>query len=192
MYSPSEDSYFFKEFLESYLNKMQQDTNFNILDMGSGSGILAETCSKFVSKKKITCVDIQEGCVDLLRKKGFNAIHSDLFEGIPKGTRYDIILFNAPYLPEDKLEDNQSSIETTGGKRGDEISLKFLKQAPDYLNKDGKILLLISSLTFQNQINCFNPIIVATKKIWFEELKILEISNVSKSSINECNKTCNF
>ena len=85
-----------------------------------------------------------------------------------------MITFNAPYLPEAKHEPKCSKLITTGGKKGDEISLKFLKQAKEHLNENGRILLLISSLTPLEKINKFEPKILAKKKLFFEELKILE------------------
>jgi len=176
MYLPSEDSFFFKEFIENYLKGKNFKEDFKILEVGSGSGILAETCVKFIPQKNILCIDKQHSCVKFLKRKGFTTIHSDLFKEVPQDIKYDLILFNAPYLPEDKLEDKKSQIETTGGKRGDEISLRFLRQAKKYLKKRGKIFLLISSLTPLKKIDKFNPRIVARKKIWFEELKILKIS----------------
>jgi methylase of polypeptide subunit release factors len=86
-----------------------------------------------------------------------------------------LITFNAPYLPEDKKEPKNSRTATTGGKKGDEISLKFLNQSQRYLNPNGKIFLLISSLTPMTKIKRFKPKIVATKKLFMEELRILEI-----------------
>jgi methylase of polypeptide subunit release factors len=100
-----------------------------------------------------------------LRKKGFAAIHSNLFKEVPKERKYNLILFNAPYLPSDKAEEKQSQLETTGGKRGDEISLKFLRQSKKFLKHHGKILLLVSSLTPLERINEYHPKIVARKKI---------------------------
>lgn len=144
--------------------------------MGSGSGILAETCSEFISKKDIVCVDIQYDRVKDLRAKGFPSIKSNLFREVPRDNNYDLILFNAPYLPEDKREDKQSRIETTGGKRGDEISLRFLRSARNFLKPCGKILLLISSLTPMERIEKFNPKIVSRKKLFMEELLILEFT----------------
>lgn len=144
--------------------------------MGSGSGILAETCSEFISKKNIICVDIQYDCVKSLREKGFPSIKSNLFREVPRDNSYDLILFNAPYLPEDEREDKQSRIETTGGKRGDEISLRFLRSAKKFLKTNGKIFLLISSLTPMERIEKFNPKIVLREKIFMEELLILEFT----------------
>jgi HemK-related putative methylase len=180
MYEPSEDSFFFQNYLRSYLASLDLLEGFSVLDMGSGSGILAETCVGFIQKKDIICVDLQYDCVKSLRKKGFATIHSNLFREVPRERKYDLILFNAPYLPQDRAEEKQSQIETTGGKRGDEVSLKFLRQSKKFLKQNGKILLLVSSLTPMDKLEKFNPRIVARKKIWFEELLILEISSLYK------------
>jgi methylase of polypeptide subunit release factors len=47
-------------------------------------------------------------------------------------------------------EDKESALATTGGKQGDELILKFLKQAQKHLTKKGIILLVLSSLTPQS------------------------------------------
>jgi release factor glutamine methyltransferase len=142
--------------------------------MGTGSGILSETASKFLDKKNILAADINPKAVKLLKQKNLNAKKSNLFEKIK--SKFDLITFNAPYLPRDPREPKDSQVATTGGKRGDEISLKFLKQAKEHLNKNGKILLLISSLTPMDKIKKFKPKTVAKKKIFMEELLILEFS----------------
>ena len=143
--------------------------------MGTGSTILAETAKKR-GIQDITTIDINANAIKLSKEKGFKAIKSNLFEKIPKTKKYDLICFNAPYLPKDKNEPKDSQIATTGGKKGDEISLKFIKQAKQHLNPNGKIYLLISSLTPINKIKKYNPKIVKRKKIFFEELLILEIN----------------
>ena len=182
IYQPAEDSYFFSEFLEEYLFKSisphsaiwstPKGAKIRYLDMGTGSTILSYTMSKFLDKKNILATDINPNAVKLAKKKGFNAIRTNLFEKI-KG-KFDLITFNAPYLPEDSQEPKSSRLATTGGKRGDEISVKFLKQAKKHLNKNGKVFLLISSLTPMDKINRFKHKIVARKKIFMEELLILE------------------
>lgn len=169
IYQPAEDSHFFSDFLKKYLTKNKINS---YLDMGSGSGVLAQTASEFLGKENILTTDINPKSIKLLKQKNFKTIKSNLFEKI-KG-KFDLITFNAPYLPLDQREPKDSQIATTGGKRGDEISIKFLKQAKKHLNENGKILLLISSLTPINKIKKFNTKIVARRKIFFEQLLILE------------------
>ena len=171
IYQPAEDSYFFSEFLKEYLGKHKVKS---YLDMGTGSGILSEVALKFLDKKDILAADINPNAVKQLEKKGLNAAQSDLFKTI--NGKFDIITFNVPYLPEDPREPKSSQLATTGGKKGDEVSLKFLEQAKKYLNKDGKIFLLISSLTPMDKIEKYKPKIVARKKIFMEELLILEVN----------------
>jgi len=166
IYQPSDDSYFFVDFLRSCLKKNRK---ISYLDMGTGSGILAETASEFLDKKNILAVDVNPDAVALVKKKGFSALKSDLFENV-KG-KFDLITFNAPYLPKDSREPNDSRVATTGGKKGNEIAIRFLKEAKKHLNSGGKILLLVSSLT---PLKGVGGKVVARKKIFMEELRILE------------------
>ncbi|MFZ5954888.1 MAG: HemK2/MTQ2 family protein methyltransferase [Nanoarchaeota archaeon] len=170
MYFPGEDSLFFANFLKNYFIRLS-DKNINYLDMGTGSGILSEI-ARDSGIKKILAVDIDEESVDYVKNKGFDVIKSDLFSELPQ-KKFDIITFNPPYLPEHRFDKQK---DTSGGKNGDETSLKFLIQAKHFLKKEGKIFLLISSQTPFTQIKKFKPKILATKKIFFEELMILEIS----------------
>lgn len=174
IYEPAEDSFLFQDYLKKFL----KDNSINShLDMGTGSGILADTSSKIIGGNSVTAADINEDAVKKLKDKDYNAIHSNLFKNI-KGS-FDLITFNAPYLPEDPREPKDSRLATTGGKKGDEISVKFLKEAKLRLNKGGTILLLISSLTPMDKIGKFNPEIVKKKKIFQEELLILKFNDVN-------------
>ncbi|RME55440.1 methyltransferase domain-containing protein [Candidatus Woesearchaeota archaeon] len=136
IYEPAEDSYLLKKHIRKFAKG-------KVLDMGTGSGILALEALKYT--KDVLAVDLNQECVDYVKKKGVNAIQSDLFKNV-KG-KFDLIIFNPPYLPEDENEDEESKMITTGGKNGYETLERFLKHAKSYLNKDGKILTVVSSLT---------------------------------------------
>ncbi len=154
------------------------------LDMGSGSGIQAETALRFKASS-ITALDINDESIKLLKNKFksniIKAIKSNLFSNIKKREKFDVIAFNPPYLPKDEREDSQSSLATTGGRKGDEIIISFLKQAQKHLNKKGVILLIASSLTPLDRIdNLLKKLrlkkkVLDTEKLFFEKLELWEI-----------------
>ena len=137
IYTPREDSFL----LEKQVKLYSKDKS--VIDIGSGSGIQAKA-AKLAGAKSVLASDINQEAIKHLKENGIKAIKSDLFENI-KG-KFDLILFNPPYLPKDKREDKENELTNSGGKRGDEIILRFLKQAADHLNKNGIILLLVSSV----------------------------------------------
>jgi release factor glutamine methyltransferase len=169
IYEPAEDSYLFRDFLKKYFKKNKVNS---YLDMGTGSGILSEVALEFLDKSKILAADLNADAINLIRSKGILGVQTNLFKNI--NGKFDLITFNVPYLPFDKRESKSSQIATTGGKRGDEISLRFLKQAKKHLEKNGKIFLLISSLTPVDKLEKFGFKIVEKKHVFMEDLIILE------------------
>lgn len=188
IYQPAEDSFLMSNFVDKVIKK---ETPEKILDMGSGSGIQAQTCiNAGAIPENIILVDIDKESIKFLKTKfpKSKIIQSDLFEAFEgrlnvKGNlvhlRFDLIIFNPPYLPEDLREPKDSKTVTTGGKKGNEIILRFLKQAKKHLKKDGKILLITSSLS--EDINfeklCYKAKEIGCEKLFFEKLCILEIFN---------------
>jgi release factor glutamine methyltransferase len=178
IYQPSDDSYLLASVLKKY------SKNKKILDIGTGSGIQALTALKSGASFVIAS-DINPEAKDYLKEHNIPFIHSDLFSSIID--KFDLIIFNSPYLPEDKREPSSSALSTTGGKHGDETILKFLKQAKLHLNKNGIILLLLSSLTPKEKIKKllnklgFHHNVIASKKLFMETLYVWEISPRTKS-----------
>ena len=172
VYEPAEDSYLLASTISEYAK------NKSVLDMGSGSGILAET-AKSAGASSVLAADINPQAIKMLKNKNIPCINSDLFKNIK--SNFDLIICNPPYLPEDKREDKESKIATTGGKLGDEFIINFLKEAVNHMNKDGIILLLLSSLTPHKRIiSSINKSklkykVVASKSLFFETLQVWEI-----------------
>jgi len=155
---------------------LKKNPNLKLLELGAGSGIHLETASKLgIKKENIFSSDINIRAVNHCDALGFNCIHSDLFENIDG--KFDLIIFNPPYLPEDKKEPKDSQLATTGGKKGDEIILKFLRQAKNCLTRDGKIFLITSSLSPKISFEEFGyrEKEIGCENLFFERLCIFEI-----------------
>ena len=147
IYQPSDDSFLLAEHISPYVFSKK------VLDICTGSGILAKK-AKQEGASSVFAVDINKECAKEFKNSKIKFIHSDLFSSPSlKAKKFDVILCNPPYLPEDKREDKESQLATTGGKRGDEFLLRFFKQAKSHLNKNGVILFVCSSLTPLNRIN---------------------------------------
>jgi release factor glutamine methyltransferase len=181
IYQPEEDSYLFAETLKEYFKNKYKNKNKNIqiLDMGSGSGILIKTLiEEGIGPKNLTLVDINKEAIKHLKKnfRKSKIINSDLFEKI-KG-KFDLIIFNPPYLPLDKDEPVQSRLATTGGKYGGELISKFLNKAKKHLKSSGKILLLVSNHTKKIDFSKYHKKLLKKKKLFFEELYIYELWSI--------------
>ena len=175
IYEPSDDSYLLQETLKKYLKNKSK--NIKILDMGSGSGIQAISC-KNLGFVNILTSDINLESLKHLKSFELKTIKSNLFSNV-RG-KLDLIIFNPPYLPEDKNEPRNSRINTTAGKKGYEIIIKFLKKARSHLTKKAQIILLFSSLSQPKIILKeakklgYNYSLLNKKKLFFEELFVYE------------------
>jgi release factor glutamine methyltransferase len=176
IYQPSEDSYLLSEILKQELpNLLEKNPDLRFLEIGAGSGIHLETAfTSGVKRENIFSGDINQKAVDHCSLLGFHCIHSDLFQKI--GGKFDLIIFNPPYLPDDKNEPADSKLATTGGVKGSEIINEFLVQAKKHLKKDGKIFLIISSLTKDLRFTGYKKKEIGCEKMFFETLCVLELT----------------
>jgi len=122
----------------------------DLLDMGCGPyAVLARFVQSRWSCASITAVDHCAELVDFARQhdasSGITYLCSDLFEAV-KG-RYDLIVFNAPYLVEEKgnrlglIPDDLSRKRFSGGNDGAATIRRFLTDCPRHLKQDGLALL---------------------------------------------------
>jgi len=181
-YEPREDS----TLLERYVREYAKGT---VLDMGTGSGIQAITAAHSDKAKSILATDIQKSTIDYCKKniknKKINFIVSDLFKNnkIFTNRKFDIIIFNPPYLPEElKVKD----LTLEGGKKGYEVIERFLNEVNRHLKADGIILIIFSSLTKKEKVDEFikNNLLefelLEKQHYFFEDLYVYKII---KSSI---------
>ena len=120
-------------------------------------------------------VDINPDAIKLLKKKFSKSkvVLSDLFSKVPKTQKFDLIIFNPPYLPNNSFDKQP---DTSGGKNGSEIINKFLKSAKKYLSKKGKIFLITSSFTKEIDWQDYEKKLLGENRVFFEEIYVWELS----------------
>lgn len=138
-YEPREDSFLM---LEALAELKLRGTR--VLDVGTGSGILAAYCAR--RGADVTASDIDAGAIEDLGlaadrlRISMKLVACDLFSEIDD--RFDIIVFNPPYLPSLQTVDRT----TDGGIQGTRIIKRFLNQLSQHLAENGFGMLMVSSL----------------------------------------------
>jgi len=188
MYEPRDDSFL----LEKYVKKLAKG---KVLDMGTGSGIQIEAALKNKKVNSALATDKDKNVIKKLKGKKYKIIYSDLFSNI-KG-KYDTIIFNPPYLPDSRYDNDKS---LGGGKKGYELLVKFLDQASDYLTRNGIVLIVFSSITNKKKIdetikkNLLKYKLLEKQKLFFETLFVYKIykTDVLKKLENKRVKNLEF
>ena len=146
VYIPAEDSYLLADNLEI---KQGQ----SVLEIGTGSGIVAMYASRLTYN--ITVTDINFDACELARKnfedngiENIEILFGNLFEPV-KNRKFDVILFNTPYLPteEDEVLDDTINYAFDGGLNGRKVIDLFLNEVGNHLNDNGIVQIIQSSLS---------------------------------------------
>jgi len=179
VYTPEEDTFLL---LNSALAEAKSEDR--VLEVGCGSGFISRELALMV--ESLLATDINPHAVRATKAKGIDTVRADLFQGI-RG-KFDLILFNPPYLPTNAEERNDQWINYAldGGESGRETIDRFLKSLPDHLCPGGRALLLISSLTGLKEVQEMALVAgltvetVASVGCFFEQLYVLRLKVAHK------------
>jgi release factor glutamine methyltransferase len=179
VYMPEQDTYLLLKAAQAEIRPSDL-----VLEIGCGSGFVSRELAD--NALSILATDINPHAVRAAKARGVDVVRTDLFCGI-KG-RFDLILFNPPYLPTSQDEQTGKWIDYAldGGEDGRETIARFLKDLTAHLRPTGRALLLISSLTGLEEVQSmvhgigFCSRTVATERCFFEQLHVLRISVAHK------------
>lgn len=148
VYAPREDSFM--------LAKHTSRIEGNVLELGTGCGLSALANASRNPSNYVLGVDMNPSAV---RNAVYNASHnrinnahflrSDLFSRVPN-LRFDSIIFNPPYLPEEETQSrkaNMLDLALYSGKDGRRETDHFLYHLSDYLLPGGTAYIIQSSVT---------------------------------------------
>ena len=173
VYEPAEDTFLLAETLEVRPGEIA-------LDVGTGTGLIALLMAR--KAKYVLGVDVNPKAVELARRNArLNGISnvefrlSDLFENV--SGRFDVITFNAPYLPGEP--EKAIDLALVGGKTGREVIDRFIAEVPDHLNENGRVYLVQSSITgVEETMREFEKAglrgeVIARRHLFFEDIVVI-------------------
>ena len=164
-YQPAEDTLFFAD-------NLRNEKGNDALDMGTGSGVLAEILSHnfdLVVATDINLVALKKACESVE-----NCVCCNGGDGL--NLDFDLVVCNLPYLPSDEINDPA----VDGLRDGVEIPMKLIRSAWNVIRQNGKLIYLTSSLANYLELMKrteqlgFSTKILAKKKLFFEELILVE------------------
>jgi release factor glutamine methyltransferase len=109
-------------------------------------------------------------------------MESNLFGAVKKTEKFDLILFNPPYLPTTNSERVSGPLNAAfdGGRGGRKVLDEFLKEFDKHLKPNGTLLLIQSSLNNLEKTKRelakkkFKVEILETQPFFFEKLYLLQ------------------
>ncbi len=178
VYEPAEDTFLLAENLDI----QRKD---EVLEIGTGTGLIALYTAQ--RTKNVVATDINEQAIkcalkNTISNKTYNVElrHGNLFEPVA-GEKFDLILFNTPYLPtseDEKLDDNLNAA-FDGGMDGRDTIDQFINAVAEFLKEEGRVQLVQSSLSDNEKTLIklkelgFDAEITAREKFFFEEIVVI-------------------
>ena len=155
VYNPAEDTF-------QLLEAIKVNDGDHVFEIGTGCGIIALACAQ--KGADVICSDVNPFAVELVKKNymqnmkllngNFEVRLGDLFSVLSLGEKFDIIIFNPPYLPTKKDEKVDRWFDTAvdGGISGLDVTTRFLEGLKDYLMPDGRAFFVFSSLSDRKKL----------------------------------------
>jgi release factor glutamine methyltransferase len=173
VYQPDADTYLLLE-----AARKEVKPGDRILEVGTGSGFISGELAKV---SRVVATDINPHAVLCAGTAGIDVVRTDLFMGI-RGP-FDLVLFNPPYLPTQPEERTDDWLEYAldGGRSGRAVIERFARNVGDVLAPDGRILLLVSSLTGLAEVLalcsgfCYSANVLMRETVEDEVLYVLRI-----------------
>ncbi|XP_019116070.1 methyltransferase N6AMT1 [Larimichthys crocea] len=153
VYEPAEDSFLLIDALEKDAERLQLMRPCVCLEVGSGSGVVSAFLATVVGPSALyLCTDVNPAAAQCTAQTSscnnvsLQPVITSLAEGLqPRlSGKVDVLLFNPPYVVTPSEEVGSTGIEAAwaGGKRGREVTDRFLPAVAQLLSSKGLFYLI--------------------------------------------------
>lgn len=186
VYNPEEDTFLLAEQLDGLESK-------RTLEIGTGCGLLGIMAAEKAGR--VVAIDINPYAVKCAKfnaelnhvAEKFEVILGDLFSAFKKDVKFDLIIFNPPYLPLDEKvrPDEWAERAWNGGSDGRETIERFFSHLDNYITENGRLLMVQSSLSdVEKSIKIlknlgFNAKVIAEERFYFEKIVVISAEKLS-------------
>ena len=140
--------------IDLVLKRYDKGSKLNILDLGTGSGVIGITLSKLYPNSMITISDISSKALNVANKNiknhnvsNIRSLESDWFNSFKEKELFDLILTNPPYISKD--DDHLNNLELgyepsnalVASKNGFADIFKIIDTSPRFLNSEGLLMI---------------------------------------------------
>jgi len=146
VYEPAEDTFLLADNIDARKGE-------RVLELGTGCGLLAILAAK--AGAKVVATDINQAALECAHANAvahrvedcINFRLGDLFEPVTE-EHFDLVIFNPPYLPVEPEEALCGPLDRAweAGPDGRRIIDRFLRELPNHLTPNGRVLFVQSSL----------------------------------------------
>lgn len=138
---------------------IEADRVGRVLDLCTGSGCIAIAAAHYLPEAEVDAVDISEPALvvaqeNVERHGQEGQVHlylSDLYEGLPAGVRYDVIVSNPPYVSHEEHEalpaeyHREPALGLKADDEGLEVAISILRGAKQRLNPGGILIVEVGN-----------------------------------------------
>lgn len=142
--------------VERVLKVLRNQPDASVLDLGTGSGIIAIEVKKACPQAQVWASDISPSALALAKQNAADhhtLIHfcqSDVFDQLPTGVKFDVIVSNPPYIGRGEVDQMDASVKKYephealfADQEGLAIYQRIFDQAGNFLHPGGQLLMEI-------------------------------------------------
>lgn len=136
-----------------------------IMDLCTGSGCIAIALAREFPEAEVDAIDLSDEALEVTQinidmyglEQQVIPIASDLFNALPAGDRYDLIVSNPPYVDAEDLYDmpeefsHEPELALAAGHDGLDLAKRILANAGEFLNEHGLLVVEVGNSCVQLQ-----------------------------------------